>query len=111
MVIFIILTTDTCEHDRMVLICTARIWIQSLRTAPCLIRAATSATFRFVVRMNILTCKSTGQSRYKCLTASGTGMHVKTYDTQRVPYHQQSCRHISENILHSNLQRYKILRN
>ena len=58
-----------------------------------------------MIRMYILTIRSAYYSGYENLPASAAGMHIKAYDTQRVPYYHQNCRQACEHILHTNLQR------
>ena len=49
------------------------------------IMAATPARSLYMTRMYILTICSADDSRYERPPASATGVHIKAYDTQRVP--------------------------
>jgi len=69
---------------------------------------AARTCFLVMVRMDILACGATDDCRDKCFPASAACVHIKAYDTQRVPYHQQYRCQACEEILHTDLQRYKI---
>ena len=69
-----------------------------------------TARTRFLVmfRMNIITCRASYDRSHITFPASAACVHIKAYDTQGVPYHQQYRCQACEEILHTDLQRYKI---
>lgn len=62
-----------------------------------------------VFRMDILTAEAFDEGNHKTPAAAAAGMHVKTYDTHRVPYDQQQCGNLCKQSFHLNLQSYKIV--
>ena len=45
----------------------------------------------FVRRMNLFACEAFDECGNELMIGRMTGMHVKTYDTQAVPYCKQTC--------------------
>lgn len=71
--------------------------------------SAAGALRAVMLRMDILTGESFSKRYDEALSASVAGMHAETYDTYQIPYDQQSCKHLCNQTLHHNLQRYKIV--
>ena len=89
-------STHSCKDYSMIFIAAA--WLGGY-TGCILLMAMTAAaagmsrTRRGLmrIRMNILACKSACDCCDVYITAGGTCMHIKTYDTQRIPYDKQQC--------------------
>ena len=59
-------------------------------------------------RMNVIACRASNDRSHITFPAAAACVHIKAYDTQGVPYHQQYRCQACEEILHTDLQRYKI---
>lgn len=57
--------------------------------------------------MNVLTGQALNEGSHKASSASAACVHIKTYDTHRVPYSKQHCHDLYEHITHHCLQNYK----
>ena len=56
-------------------------------------------------RMHILTADSADETCQKTAIAFRTCMYTETYDTQRIPYHENCCKYTCSYILHFRMQR------
>ena len=73
--------------------------------------AATAAghiSFTVIGRMNGCAGHVLKECNDETAVTGVTGMHIESYDTERVLKHQKDCRNTYENILFHNLQSYEI---
>lgn len=106
----LIAAADTRKKNHLKVVSTTRLPVK-FRSLGVMRMAAVAAGTDMLFRMDVLTVESACHRGDVGLSAAAACMHIKPYDTQRVPYHKQHRRHRCTDILHTNLQRYKKITN
>jgi hypothetical protein len=99
----IVSTSQTGKINHLPIVCTARPCTQTVLILLLLMgmfpMAAAAGRF-FMLRMNVVTCRTADDSSDESLAAAAACMHIKPYDTQRVPYKHERRDTICDHILH-----------